>query len=184
MYGSVDNVQSSKELNMNVIKATVSASYKINETYTAKVNGSIVKFTNITYSETNRDIKADDNYFEFGFGVDRKYKDMTFGVAYDLLNYFVINGAIAEPILTHRVSGKFAKPINESFIFSSSLGYMTSFSDIEVSGFDVNLGLTYSFGKYKDYSTTAFIYKSSIDNKLSGDTDESTALGLAFSYSF
>jgi hypothetical protein len=184
MFGSIGNTQSSKELNMQVMKASGRVEYKVSDDYSVVVNGSIAKFLNIEYSETTQEIEAENYYFEGGIGVYKKFNDMSLGLSYDSLNYFVINGELAIAVNTHRVSFKFSKPLFESFSLSASAGYLSSFSDIELSGFDTNLGLTYSFGLNNSYAATLFGYKSSLDNALTGNTDDSTAFGVSLSHSF
>jgi hypothetical protein len=176
--------ESDNTLSMNFKKVGLKYGHRLSQNYRYFINLSIVQFGSIDSSKATDEILAKSFLPEFGFGVSKKMSNkFSASLSYDFLNYFFINSknngfANISTDNIHRIS------IKPYYVLSPSLGALGSLGFIAgtASGFDLSLGINYSFGKKKNYSLALITYISSLD--VSGNKESSNAHIVSFGYKF
>lgn len=190
-YGKLNLTQDTNKFDMDILKTSGSYSYQFKKDQSIKASISATKFLNLKFNKLDDTLTpTDKTYFEFGGQYTRSYDNYAIGVAYDYLNYFVI-GTLDDnetpalvPISINRISVRPSYFLNDNQSLFAGLGFIQSFEDTGIAGFDFALGTSYQFGSKKKYSITGTIYQSSVDSSESSKQDQSQYFGLSFSAKF
>ncbi|MCT4641390.1 MAG: hypothetical protein N4A33_03770 [Bacteriovoracaceae bacterium] len=185
--GMVETKKDADKINMNFLKVNIGYQHKLKNSYTLSTKFVLTKFNNIEYSLSDEQGQANSIYPEFGLKISKKFNAWSVGLAYDYLNYFVLGDTSTDIILTpqqiHRTSFTQGYSVNDRWSLFTSLGYLTSFSSIKISGLDMSLGASYKLMKNQNLNLAGVLYKSSVS--VSGaEDDNSNALALSLSYNF
>jgi hypothetical protein len=172
--------QQDKTLDSNYAKISLGSSYKFKNNYTLSASLSMTKFleTKVSGSSTQ---SSDSIFSEFGFSLGKNLRDWSVALAYDSLNFFIIDNSIVTVNQINRFSIKPSYSVsNKSGIFAG-LGYINDFSEKEITGFDLSLGASYRINK--DLSLSVYGYQGDISTSFSNKNTVS-AYGISLSYGF
>lgn len=188
MAGMVDIKRGSSKLSTNVGKISGKAIYPFNNKYKVIGSLSLAKFFNLTHSEARESSSPSSLYPELGVEGVRMMGPWRLGLAYDMLNYFLVqNGDESinlRPNLIHRLSLKPFYALTERVGIFSGIGLLKGFGRDDISGYDFTLGSSFSFGRSRDYTVSAAFYQNVMDTSSASINDESTSWVAALSKSF
>jgi len=178
--GLLNLKQQDKTLDSNYAKILLGSSYKLKNDYVLSASLSMTKFLETNVSESN--VQSPDSiYNEFGFSLGKNLGDWSVALAYDSLNFFILDNSIITANQINRFSIKpFYSVSNKVGIFAG-FGYINDFSEKEITGLDFSLGASYRINN--NLSLSAYGYHGDISTTFT-DKNTSSAYGIALSYGF
>jgi len=140
----------------------------------------MTKFLEAKVSESN--IQSPDSiYKEFGFSLGKNRGDWSVALAYDSLNFFILDNSIITANQINRFSIKPYYSVSNKVGIFAGFGYINDFSEKEITGLDFSLGASYSINN--GLSLSAYGYQGDISTT-STNKNTSSAYGIALSYGF
>ena len=140
----------------------------------------MTKFLETKISESSAQ-SPDSIYNEFGFSLGKNLGKWSVALAYDSLNFFIIDNNTITANQINRFSLKPFYSINKKFGIFAGLGYINDFSEKEITGLDLSLGASYRINNTLNLSV--YGYQADTSTTFT-DRNASSAYGMSLSYGF
>ncbi|MBT3981378.1 MAG: hypothetical protein HOE90_08490 [Bacteriovoracaceae bacterium] len=184
-------VEPKKEVNQDLSllfgKVGLTYSFRFAEDMKFSIGPSLVYFSNVKYNYNSsiRQVDGDSNsiFYEATVGLSKFINPFSFGIHYDNLNYFVIEGnRYLKPKRADRLAVSGSVILAEHLVAFAKLGkFVELFGEIDGLDYSLGAGIPFSGGVLK-YMLSFYYYYGGIKTQLSEDDSVSVGSGLSISF--
>lgn len=187
-HGKLDLIQDSRNANMNFQKLTLQGTYSFRNSWSLSNEISIVNYRDVTTDSASGTQKGSNIFPEFKAGLSKSFNGGYVSLGINIQNYFFIEERTAQtallPSLISRFNLTLGYNIYDNFSVFTTVGSIVGLEEENLTGKDLAIGLSYSFGDQDRFRATFVSYSSRIDPRESITKDESKAAMFSLGYEF